>query len=661
MIFQRVFNKKGIVKIQLKIVKQINAILLILFLFSGSIFADIRLPKLISNGMVIQRDMKVHVWGWADSMEKITITFDGKKYKTISDKKGDWSLNLPPHPAGGSFNMILEGNNRLEVKDILFGDVWLCSGQSNMELSMRNAKPLYEEEIKLANNQMIRCFTVPQKYNFKNKGEDYLSGTWQSVTPLSILKFSAVAYFFGTAIFQKYHVPIGLINASLGGSPIQAWMSEKALEAFPDYLNEAKKFRNDSLIHEIELADKNQTNQWYTEANNKDAGHQIQNWKQPLLNDSDWLKTEVPGYWNETPIGNVNGVVWFRKEFNISKEESGESAFLNLGRIVDADSVFINGKFIGTMSSQYPPRWYNVPENILIEGKNIMVVRIVNNSGKGGFVPDKTYQLTVAGKIIDLKGKWKMKLGCIMPPMAGTTSVRCKPMGLYNAMISPMLNYKLKGAIWYQGESNTGNSKEYGRLLPALINDWRTDFDQKDLPFLYVQLPNFMEAKPQPTKSNWALMRESQLNTLSVPNTGMAVAIDAGEWNDIHPLNKKVIGDRLAKLAEKTAYKDKKVCPSAPKYKSMKIVGNRIELTFTKSQSNLTVKDRKTLKTFAIAGNDKKFVWANAEIHENKIIVWNKNVQLPVAVRYAWADNPEGANLTDMVGNFASPFRTDNW
>jgi len=224
-----------------------------------------------------------------------------------------------------------------------------------------------------------------------------------------------------------------------------------------------------------------------------------------------------------------------------------------------------------------------------------------------------------------------------------------------------MLNYKLKGAIWYQGESNTGNPKEYSRLLQEIILDWRTGFGMKDLPFLYAQLPNFMEAKSQPSESDWALLRESQLNTLSVPNTGMAVTIDAGEWNDIHPLNKKVIGDRLAKLAQKIAYKERDVCASAPLYKSMKILGNKIELTFTKLPGSLTIKYKKELKNIAIAGSDKKFVWAKAEIRGSEIIVWSENVKQPVAVRYAWADNPEGANLTDTAGNFVSPFRTDNW
>jgi len=645
----------------MKQLKQLNAVLLFFFLISGSIFANVRLPKLISNGMVLERNVKVNIWGWADPSEKIVITLDGKNYSIIANDKGDWKLVLPPHQAGGPFIMTITAKNRLQINNILFGDIWLCSGQSNMELPVSRVKTLYESEIRKANNPNIRSFTVPQKYNFKSSEIDFDGGSWQEVNPVSVLDFSAAAYFFANELYTKYKVPIGLINSSLGGSPAQAWISEEGLKSFPNYLNEAYKWRDDDLIRDTEALDRNISKTWYAEADHNDAGHQLQNWKSAELNDSNWISMNVPGYWYETPIGNVNGVVWFRKEFNISKENSGKTAFLNLSRIVDADSVFINGKFIGNTTYQYPPRWYNVPANVLIEGKNVIVVRVVNNSGKGGFVLDKPYELTVGNKIIDLKGVWKIKLGYKISALPSQTFIRWKPMGLYNAMIAPLLNYNIKGAIWYQGESNTGDSKEYSSLLSTLINDWRSHFRQKNLPFLYVQLPNFMEAKLQPSESNWALLRESQLKTLSVPKTGMAVTIDAGEWNDIHPLNKKIIGQRLAKLAEQIVYKNKKVFASAPQYKSMKIVGNTIELTFSKSANLLTSIEKKDLNCFAIAGADKKFVWAKAEIKGNKIVVWNDNIQQPIAVRYAWADNPNGANLIDTEGNFVSPFRTDSW
>ncbi|MFA5046600.1 MAG: sialate O-acetylesterase, partial [Paludibacter sp.] len=290
---------------------------------------------------------------------------------------------------------------------------------------------------------------------------------------------------------------------------------------------------------------------------------------------------------------------------------------------------------------------------------NIIVARIVNNSGKGGFVLDKPYELKVGNHVVDLKGDWKMKPGCTMPPLEGETFIRWKPMGLYNAMIAPLLNYAIKGTIWYQGESNTGKPDEYAKLFPALILGWRKNFEQGDFPFLFVQLPNFMESKSQPSESNWAETRESQLKTLSVPNTAMVVTIDIGEWNDIHPLDKQDVGNRLALAAQKLAYNDSKVVYSGPLYKSMKVTDRKIELTFSQIGSGLEAKGQIELNGFAIAGADRKFVWAKAEIKNNKVIVWNNEVQSPVLVRYAWADNPDGANLFNKDGLPASPFTAE--
>jgi len=635
--------------------------LFLLFSIALPAFAAVSLPKLISDGMVLQRDAKVKVWGWASPAEKVTVNITGKQYKCVANEAGEWSVQLRPHKAGGPFSIEIEGqSNTIKINNVLFGDVWLCSGQSNMELPMRRVKPLYESEIQNANNSNIRYFAVPQKYNLKYPENDYPSGSWQEVNTSTILNFSAVAYFFGKQLYQKYKVPVGLINASLGGSPIQSWMSEEALAAFPHYLNDAIKYRDDKLIKDTEEAENKKVNDWYAEADRKDAG-QVAGWKLPAFDDTDWSTMNVPGFWNETPIGSTNGVVWFRRQFEIGKENAGEAAFLNLGRIVDADSVFVNGVFVGNVTYQYPPRWYNVPENLLVEGKNTIAVRIVSNSGKGGFVPDKPYELKMANTAIDLKGTWKMKLGCSMHPTPGTTFFRWKPMGLYNGMIAPLLQYNKKGVIWYQGESNTSQPYEYARLLPTMISSWRKHFDQKKLPFIYAQLPNFMEANDAPKESDWAVFREMQTKTLSVPATAMTVNIDLGDWNDIHPMNKKDVSHRLALAAQKVAYKDRNVVYLAPLYKSMKVKGNKVELSFSNTGSRLIAKNGNELKHFAIAGADKKFVWAKAEIRGEKVIVWSDEVFKPVAVRYAWADNPDGANLTDTEGNMVSPFRTDSW
>jgi len=639
--------------------------LVLLFIFQSA-FGQIRVPMLISDGMVLQRNIEVKIWGWADPNEKITLNFLSKTYNAETGKDGKWEIILSPLKAGGPYNMEISGTNHITLKNILIGDVWVCSGQSNMEYPMERVKEIYADEIANANNPNIRQFFVPQKYDFKNPQSNLQAGNWVSVNPETILHFTAVGYFFAKELYEKYKVPVGLINASLGGSPAQAWMSEDALKEFPEYLQTAEKFKDDNYIKEVQAKDKAVNDEWYGRLNQLDKGLAGQKWFDVNYVPDEWLTMNVPGYWADYELGNVNGVVWFRKEFDAPVSMVGKSVKLELGRIVDADIVYVNGKQAGETTYQYPRRNYILPADMLKAGKNIIVIRVINNSGRGGFVLDKPYQITAAGQTIDLKGKWQYKLGAVMEPLPGQTFVQWQPTGLYNGMIAPLLNYKIKGVIWYQGESNTGKPQEYKKLFSTLIIDWRQKWNQSakecpaagDFPFLYVQLANFMQAQEQPGESNWAIFREAQLKTLAVANTGMAVITDIGEWNDIHPLNKKDVGKRLALAAENIAYNEKDVIYSGPIYKSMKIEGNKIILTFTNIGSGLVAKGG-DLKHFAIAGTDKKFVWAKVKIENDKVVVWNENIANPVAVRYAWADNPQGANLYNKEDLPASSFRTD--
>ncbi|MBN1415754.1 MAG: sialate O-acetylesterase [Bacteroidales bacterium] len=625
-------------------------------------YGDIRLPALISDGMVLQRNAKVIIWGWAGSGEKINMSFLNTIYHTTANEKGEWVITLSGLNAGGPYTMTLHGSNIVIVKNIVIGDVWVCSGQSNMELPMRRVSPLYEAEISGAENPFIRQFAVPQRYNFNAPQADLELGSWQQADPKTILSFSAVAYFFAKELYEQYHVPIGLINASLGGSPAEAWMSEEALKQFPEKYNEAQRFKDQSLIDSIEHSDRQRMKAWYELLEQKDEGYKDPSgpWYNPAINASNWDHMKIPGYWTGESLEKFDGVIWFRKEINIPVSMTGKPAKLILGRIVDADSVFINGVFVGTTSYQYPPRRYDLPDNLLKEGKNILVARVINNIGPGGFIPDKPYEIIAGQEKLDLKGDWQYRIGASMEPLRGETFIRWKPLGLYNGMISPLLNYSIKGAIWYQGESNTGRPLEYRNLLPALIRDWRNSWNQGNFPFLYVQLANFMKAKDQPSESQWALLREAQLKTLSVPNTAMTVIIDVGEWNDIHPLNKKDVGKRLALSARKVAYGEDQIVHSGPLYQSMSVEDNRVILSFSSIGSGLQAKGGE-LKGFAIAGVDRQFVWAKAKIDHDRLIVWSEKVPEPIAVRYAWADNPEGANLYNLEGLPASPFRTDEF
>jgi sialate O-acetylesterase len=634
----------------------------ITLLISITINAEIKLPRLISDGMVLQRNTPVKIWGWASPSEKVKVEFNQNSYSVITDSNGKWEITLPKMKAGGPYEMVLTGKNKIILHNILIGDVWLCSGQSNMELPMRRVSWVYPEDIARANNPMIRYFEVAKKYNFIKPQEDIQYGTWKSVSPAEVLSFSAIAYFFANEIYNKYKVPVGIINSSLGGSPIEAWLSEEVIRQFPQSYSEVLKCRDSNYIKSIEQSEREKVQKWYSELLSKDKGYRAngENLHAPTSDIKSWEAFQIPGFLN-LQTDNINGSFWFRKDIVLSDSFAGKPAKLLLGRIVDADSVFVNGIFVGSTSYQYPPRRYDIPANVLKAGKNTIVVRLISNGGKGGFVPDKPYELVIDNKQIDLQGKWGFQIGTLMPPTPSQTSFQWKPTGLYNAMIAPLTNYKIKGIVWYQGESNINNARDYEKLLTSLIDDWRKKFNNTQLPFIYAQLPNFLEPDSLPSESDWALLREGQLKALKIPYTGMAVTIDLGEWNDIHPLRKKDVAFRLSLIAEKIAYGDTAIVETGPLYKSMKIENNRIIISFSHIGSGLVAKGDSILKHFAIADSTGKFVWAKAIIENNKVIVWNDNIKNPVAVRYAWANNPANANLYNREGLPASPFRTDNY
>lgn len=627
------------------------------FLIAIQANGQLKLPRLISDGAVLQRDVSLTIWGWASADENVSVTLNGKTYSTKADTDGNWKIALPPQLAGGPHELHFKGKNEITVSNVLFGDVWVCSGQSNMELPMERVKEKYRDVIAQATNPNIREFLVADKYDFKKEHLDLDAGSWKSASPETVLGFSAVAYFFARDLYAAYNVPIGLINSALGGSPAEAWMSEDALKQFPDAWSELQRFKDDNLIKEIEQRDQQNSQQWYARLNATDPG--LMKWHDAELDDSDWNEMTLPGYWADGPTGNVNGSMWFRKKINVPASFINKSGSLWVGRIVDADSVFVNGKFVGTTSYQYPPRRYSFGPDVLKAEENIISIRVISNAGRGGFVPDKPYFLAVGADTLDLKGTWKYKQGSVMPPQEAQTFIRWKPGGLYNRMISPLLNYSIKGVIWYQGESNTRDPKQYKEVFPAMIKNWRDKWKQGNFPFLFVQLANFMEISSEPTESSWAETRQAQFEALSLPNTGMAVIIDAGEWNDIHPLNKEDVGKRLALAARHVAYGEKNVVHSGPLYQSHKIKKNKVIITFSNTGSGLMAKGGGELKYFSIAGADKKFVWAQATIKKNKVVVWSDQVHKPVVVRYAWADNPEGANLYNKEGLPASPFTTE--
>ena len=623
--------------------------------------AQVRLPRLVSNGMVLQRDRPVTIWGWAASGEKVSVSFQGKTYRATAANDGQWRVSLPAMKAGGPYDMTLAASNQVQVKDILVGDVWLCSGQSNMETPMLRLRDKYPEVIAQAANPRIRQYEVPLTYAFKGPRPDITGGKWIAADPQTVLQFSGVAYFFAKEINAKYQVPVGIIKDAVGGSPAEAWLSADALKQFPKYEEQGAKYKDSAMVAGIRQREGAAVSNWYKQLYQADQGEARgqQKWSDPGYNANSWASMDVPGYWaKQTPLGMVNGVVWFRKEVEVPAAMVGQPARLELGTLVDADSTYINGQLVGSTGYQYPPRKYEVKSGVLKPGKNVITVRLISNGGRGGFTPEKNYQLIAGGQTIDLRGPWQYKLGATSTPTPGTTTFQYQPGGLYNGMIAPVLPYAIKGVLWYQGESNTGHPQDYQALMTSLINDWRTHLQQPNLPFLYVQLANFMAVKTEPGESGWAGVRDAQRRTLAVPNTGMAVISDVGEWNDIHPLDKQTVGHRLALAAQKVAYGEAKVVSSGPLYQTMQAAGNKVTISFGSVGGGLVAKGGGPLKGFAVAGPDKKFVWAQARIEGTKVVVWNDQVPNPTVVRYAWADNPEGANLYNKEGLPASPFTT---
>ncbi|MBD1425161.1 sialate O-acetylesterase [Sphingobacterium arenae] len=609
-------------------------------LLGGSgVLAKIRLPALIGDKMVLQRDIDLRIWGWADVGEKVTVRFQGEHYYTEAGNDGKWFVSLPPQAAGGPYIMEV---NEIVIRDILIGDVWLASGQSNMETPIARLTHRYPE-INVSNNHMIRHFKVPTQNTVESVQEDIpKGGKWHSAVASEVMNWTALAYFYAQEAYNHTKVPVGMLVSSLGGSAIESWISQEHLREFPHLL--VDQVAVDSLPKAMQ---------------DQGAGK----WTNPNWDDIHWKMMTVPGHWRSQGI-HTKGVIYFRKEFEMPKSMDGRHAKLRLGMLIDSDSVFVNGHFVGSTSYMYPPREYHIPAGVLRAGKNNITVQLTAKNGGGGFVEDKSYKVIGDDIEVDLSGEWQYQVGVdfdeIAVYRARLQNIKTAGSGLYNGMIYPIRDYRVRGTIWYQGETNAGRPQDYQTHLESLMRNWRELYRAPELPFLIVQLPNYLKKSEEPEESGWAEIREAQLKaTQRVPNTTLAVTYDVGEWNDIHPLNKKDIAHRLFLGARKISYSEK-LTSSGPIYQGMKIEGDKIVLSFTEIGGGLCSRDG-ALRHFAIAGEDKKFVWAQAVVKGNTVVVHSEQVKNPLAVRYGWSNNPEDANLENKAGLLASPFRTDDW
>ncbi|MFP4198915.1 MAG: sialate O-acetylesterase [Halanaerobium sp.] len=614
------------------------------------------LPSLITDGMILQRNRKIKIWGWSQSREKVKVIFKEKEYLTAANAEGEWSLFLPAQKAGGPFEMrIAAAAEEITVSDILIGEVWLCSGQSNMELPIRRVKDKYAEEIKNAQNDQIREFKIPITYNFKQENEDIEGAEWSKLSQNTILDFSAAAYFFAKKLQAEYQVPVGILNASVGGSPVEAWMSRESLADYPQYLKKADKYSDPEVIREAEKYNLKINLNWARKIKEIDTGlnNEIPYYEEKY-DDQDWKKVEIPTKFDQIDFENKNGIVWFRKEINLTASQAKKEARLWLGRIVDADKAYLNGQMVGATTYKYPPRKYELKAGSLKAGKNIIALRVVVNDGQGEFVADKPYKLFVGDSEIDLRGEWKYKIAAeIKEDKKEEIFIQWQPTGLFNGMIAPLLNYEIKGICWYQGESNTGREEEYKDLFSKMIRLWRNRFGSSKLPFIYAQLPNF-----EPPEANdreiWAAFRNAQRDALSLENTAMTVNLDLGEWNDLHPLNKKDVAHRFYLAARNLAYGED-IVYSGPQFKSAVQKESKIFIKFDLIDGGLKIKGD-NLKGFELAGADKNFKEAAAAVENNKVLIWNEEIDKPEYFRYSWRDNPVEANLHNQLDLPAGTF-----
>ena len=627
----------------------------LLLAISADVFAKVKLPQIFGSNMVLQRNQPITLWGWADVGEKVTAKFKGADYTAKADVDGKWSIEMKALPAGGPYTLTI---NELSLENILLGDVFLCSGQSNMAFMLMKADG-GEKDIANADNKNIRVFNVNRDIEFQPLDDLTKQTPWQVAAPASVSKFSAVAYYMGRKLQKELNIPIGLISSAYGGTVIEGFISAPSLDTIA---------RLKPVLSQI--GNKNQKQ--YIAAKvvelEKIHGKLNQYTKTDVLWDTihptipayskQWATMKLPTLWEQAGLPNVDGVIWFYKELNLSDADIQKDAFLSLGRIADQSVVFFNEVKIGSSpDSRDLIREFTLPKNLLKAGTNKILVRVANKGRNGGIWGPQSKMFFKAGSNkIAIDGNWAYKIQEI--------SIAVHPndvsSSIYNAMINPLKSLQYKAVIWYQGESNANWAGEYEGLLKSLIKDWRKNFNQPQLPFVIVQLPNYKKVQNLPeVNSTWALLREGQEKASHLPNTGLVSIIDLGLAHDIHPTDKFPVGERVATKVQQLVY-GHKVAADGPVFKSMRIENGKAIISFHYAEG-LTVNKNAERSNFIIAGKDKKFVFAQAKIVGNTVEVWNDEVKEPIAVRYAWADNPGDNYVTNAIGLPMQPFRTDNW
>jgi len=611
------------------------------------------LANIFTDGMILQRDMPIKIWGTATPTTVLSIKFDNDIYEAVTNTDGKWEIVLPALPVGNPHKLMINSENMTqEVNDILMGDIWICSGQSNMELPMSRTRRMFENYNKSVENSKIRLYHLPMSYNFHSKQDEIPESSWIAVEPGQTEKFTATGFFFANKLYEERKVPIGLILSALGGTPVEAWMSKEALADYPELLAQVDECTQEGFMDEITKAEQKVNDKWYKNLNEFDRGLN-EKWYEEDFADKGWKEIDLDVPWNEVTDLKASGSVWFRKDVELSAKLADQPADIILGCIIDADEVYINGKQVGGIDYRYPPRDYSASN--LKAGKNTITIRVIAAHGMGGFVFGKTHKLLFAsGTEIPLTADWKYKRALSCPSLGDTTFFQNKPTGNYNGMIHPLHKFPIKGVIWYQGESNAGSPEGYSEKFSAMITDWRKNWHQGDFPFIFAQLSNWSPAGPL---MHWELLRDEQTKTLELPNTRMIVTNDIGEYNDLHPLNKKAVGERLAGEALSLAY-GTKIVSTGPTWSNIYRTGNQFNINFETYGSDLTLTHGNVVYGFSVWINEIE-VSIEGVIVNTKVIIETLFADKVTAISYAWIDDPVDANLYNVEGLPTVPFKKE--
>lgn len=614
----------------------------------------VELPRVFADGMVLQRDQPIAIWGRSSAGARIAVGLDGDHARTQADADGHWRVELPARGAGGPHVLrIDDGLAPRELRDVLVGDVWLASGQSNMEWPISQSADA-QAEIARANDPLIRHFKVPRSWSGAPQWQ-LAGGEWQAASPAVAGDFSAVAHFFARALRESEGVPIGIVDSTWGGSSIEAWMDAETQGMDAQALQAHARALADEDARALASA-RARLERWPLPAD--DSG-----WQAETLDATGWDRIPVPGLWEDAGWSGMDGVAWYRTTFSLTAAEARAGITLGLGRIDDSDTSWVNGVEIGSTTLQYDlPRVYAVPASVLRAGENHIAVRVTDVGGGGGLhgQADEVFVQVSGGARRSLAGEWRFR-PALVSALALDDNKNQRPVLLYNAMIHPLQSFAVRGVIWYQGESNAGSvaqALQYRRQFPDLIGQWRRQWQAPALPFLWVQLASWHSGADRGDESPWSVLRESQSATLALPATAQVVTIDIGDVDDIHPRNKQDVGARLALAARAVAYGESLV-HSGPVFRHADFSDGVARLEF--DADGLASRGEAPLQGFALAGADRIFHPATAVIEGARIVVRSAQVRSPIAVRYAWRDAPVEANLVGASGLPASPFRSDDW